>query len=90
MATVIDALLPDPDDPAADPDGADVAVDPLLFLDDELHAAASTARRLPRPKTFPLVVTSIASGHYGTEALRPATITKKRYQRQVTSGEAQT
>jgi hypothetical protein len=49
MATVIAALLPDPDelpdpdDPAADPDGADVAVDPLLLLDDELHAAARTA-----------------------------------------------
>jgi hypothetical protein len=43
MATVIDALLPDPDDPAADPEGADVAVEPLLLLDDELQAAARTA-----------------------------------------------
>lgn len=41
---MIAALLPDPDDPAADPDGADVAVvDPVLLLDEELHAAARTA-----------------------------------------------
>jgi len=46
MATVMAALLPDPDDPAgaADPDGADVLeLDPVLLLDEELHAAARTA-----------------------------------------------
>jgi hypothetical protein len=47
MATLIAALLPepdDPDDPAADPDGAEVLeLEPVLLLDDELQAAARTA-----------------------------------------------